>query len=186
MFAKYISFNLNNDFYCIALDYVKEVLKECNIPLVIDADGINVMASHKDILRGRAMPTILTPHDGEFARLGPSDGPRAEQTAALARELGCIILRKGDETVITDGSTVYLNRTGNPGMATGGSGDVLTGILAGLTAQGMQGMEAVCMAVYLHGLAGNMASKKKTVYSVMAGDLLDELPTLFSEGGVCE
>ena len=112
---------------------VKAVLERFDGPVVVDADGINILAAHKDILRGRAASTILTPHDGEFARLGGVVGnDRAAAAENMARQLGCIMLLKGHETVITDGVETYINHTGNPGMAVGGSGDVLAGILVSL------------------------------------------------------
>ena len=115
---------------------VKAVLEHFRGPVVVDADGINVLSRHKDILRGRNFPTILTPHDGEFVRLGGViTDDRAASAGALAKDLGCIVLLKGHETVITDGETVYINHTGNPGMAVGGSGDVLAGIIVSLLGQ---------------------------------------------------
>ena len=139
------------------------LLKNAECPLVLDADGITLAARHKDILRDRLAPTILTPHDGEFARLKPIDAPRPEQTMAMARELGAVLLRKGHRTLITDGCVCWENRTGNPGMATGGSGDVLSGIILSLLGQGLSPMEAAAAGAWLHGAAG---------------DLVEELPRL--------
>ncbi len=105
------------------LELVTAVLKNANCPVVLDADGINVISAHKDILRERIAPTILTPHDGEFARIGGQvTDDRCRCAAALAKDIGCIVLLKGHRTVITDGESCYINQTGNPGMATGGSG----------------------------------------------------------------
>ena len=115
------------------LEVVKAVLEAAECPVVLDADGINLISGHKDIVRGRKNPTILTPHDGEFARLGGTIGQdRMLSARTMARELGAIMLLKGHETCITDGYTDYLNKTGNPGMAVGGSGDVLAGIIVSL------------------------------------------------------
>ena len=116
------------------------LLKNAECPLVLDADGITLAARHKDILRDRLAPTILTPHDGEFARLKPIEAPRPEQTMAMARELGAVLLRKGHRTLITDGCSCWENQTGNPGMATGGSGDVLSGVILSLLGQGLSPM----------------------------------------------
>ena len=154
------------------------LLKNCECPLILDADGITLAARHKDILRGREKPTILTPHDGEFARLAPPDMPRKEQTMALARELGVILLRKGHRTLITDGAVCFENHTGNPGMATGGSGDVLAGVIGSLIGQGVAPLEAAAAAAWLHGAAGDRAAQRLGEYGMLPGDMVDELPQL--------
>jgi NAD(P)H-hydrate epimerase len=154
------------------------LLKNCGCPLILDADGITLAAKHKDILRDRTSPTILTPHDGEFARLTPPDLPRVEQTMAVARDLGVIMLRKGHRTLITDGNVCWENHTGNPGMATGGSGDVLAGIIASLLGQGLKSLEAAAAAAWLHGAAGDLAAEKLGEYGMLPGDLVEELPRL--------
>ena len=154
------------------------LLKNAECPLILDADGITLAAKHKDILRGREKPTILTPHDGEFARLAPLDMPRTEQTMALAKELGVILLRKGHRTLITDGAVCFENHTGNPGMATGGSGDVLAGVIGSLIGQGVAPLEAAAAAAWLHGAAGDRAAEKWGEYGMLPGDMVDELPQL--------
>lgn len=154
------------------------LVKTAGCPLILDADGITLAAKHKDILRGRTAPTILTPHDGEFARLQPPELPRAEQTVALARELGCVILRKGHRTLITDGEALWENRTGNPGMATGGSGDVLAGVILSLLGQGVRPLEAAAGGAWLHGRAGDCAAEKLGEYGMLPSDLVEELPRL--------
>lgn len=154
------------------------LLKNAECPLVLDADGITLAARHKDILRDRLAPTILTPHDGEFARLKPIDGPRLEQTMAMARELGAVVLRKGHRTLITDGAECWENQTGNPGMATGGSGDVLSGIILSLLGQGLQPLQAAAAGAWLHGAAGDLAAEKLGEYGMLPGDLVEELPRL--------
>ena len=154
------------------------LLKCCECPLILDADGITLAAKHKDILRDRSFPTILTPHDGEFARLSPPEGPRAEQTMAFARDLGCILLRKGFRTLVTDGDTCWENQTGNPGMATGGSGDVLAGIILSLLGQRVPPLEAAAAGAWLHGAAGDLAAEKWGEYGMLPGDLVEELPRL--------
>jgi len=160
-------------------EIVKTVLDNAKCPVVLDADGINVLAAHKDILRGRAYPTILTPHDGEFSRLGGIPGEdRMASAAAMARDLGCILLLKGHRTCITDGVTGYVNHTGNPGMAVGGSGDVLAGILVSLLGQGIAPLEAAAVAAWLHGAAGDLCADKLGQYGMLPTDMLEALPRL--------
>lgn len=161
------------------LAVLKIVVERAACPVVVDADGINLLSSHKDILRGRAAPTILTPHDGEFQRLdGPVGQDRLGAAAALARELGAIILLKGHETVVTDGIQAYRNHTGNPGMAVGGSGDVLAGIIAGLLGQGLAPMEAAACGAWLHGAAGDICEAETGQYGMLPSDMLKVLPRL--------
>ena len=156
---------------------VKTVLENAQCPVVLDADGINVMAAHKDILRGRSYPTILTPHDGEFARIGGKIGQdRMESARTLAKDLGCILLVKGHETCITDGETGYVNKTGNPGMAVGGSGDLLAGILVSLLGQKLPTLEAAACAAWLHGAAGDAAAAELGQYAMLPTDMLQTLP----------
>ena len=148
-------------------------------PLVLDADGINLLAAHKDLLRGRNAPLILTPHDGEFRRMfGSLGSDRPEAAAALAKDLGCIVLLKGHETLITDGNVCYRNRTGNPGMAVGGSGDVLAGMIVSLLGQGIPPLEAAAAGAWLHGAAGDCCAEKLGQYGMLPTDLLDALPRL--------
>lgn len=154
------------------------LLAECEVPLVIDADGITLFSRHMDVLRGRTSPTILTPHDGEFLRLQPKDGERILQTMEHAEHLGAIILRKGHRTLITDGSVCYENLTGNPGMAVGGSGDVLAGIILSLLGQGVSPLEAAACGAYLHGAAGDLCAKEIGEYGMLPTDLLHALPRL--------
>ena len=161
------------------LEVVKAVLQNASCPVVLDADGINVMAAHKDILRGRQAVTILTPHDGEFARIGGKVGKdRMASAMALAGDLGCIVLLKGHETCITDGESCYRNRTGNPGMAVGGSGDVLSGIIVSLLGQGIAPLEAAAVAAWLHGAAGDLCAKEIGQYGMLPTDMLNALPRL--------
>lgn len=158
---------------------VKAVLEQAACPVVLDADGINVLAAHKDILRGRNGVTILTPHEGEFLRFGGSlEGGRLASAAEYAREWKCLLVLKGHETVITDGYRSYLNPTGNPGMATGGSGDVLAGMLTGLLGQGMQPLEAAACAAWLHGRAGDLCAQELGQYAMLPTDMLKALPRL--------
>lgn len=158
---------------------VKYVLERFRGPVVLDADGINAMQAHKDILRGRTSPAILTPHEGEFLRFGGVLGEdRITAAANLARETGAIIVLKGHQTVTTDGQRCYVNTTGNPGMAVGGSGDVLAGILTALLGQGVAPLEAAACAVWLHGAAGDICAKELGQYGMLPSDMLQVLPRL--------
>ena len=159
-------------------EVVNAVLECAECPVVLDADGINVMAAHKDILRGRTNPTILTPHAGEFARLGGRLGDRQEAAEKMARELGCIVLLKGHNTVTTDGLNTYINPTGNPGMAVGGSGDVLSGIIVSLLGQGVEPLEAAACGAWLHGAAGDLCSAEMGQYGMLPTDMVNVLPRL--------
>ena len=161
------------------LAVVKAVLETAVCPVVLDADGINVLSGHMDILRGRQYPTILTPHDGEFRRVGGSVGDdRMASAGAFASEFGCVLLLKGHRTCITDGQTGYVNGTGNPGMAVGGSGDVLAGILTGLLGQGIEPLKAVACAAWLHGAAGDLCASELGQYAMLPTDMLSALPRL--------
>ncbi len=161
------------------LEVVKAVLQNAACPVVLDADGINVIAAHKDILRGRMYPTILTPHDGEFARIGGVPGrDRMAAAGCLAHDLGCIVLLKGHETCIADGERCYLNQTGNPGMAVGGSGDLLAGIIVSLLGQHLAPLEAAAVAAWLHGAAGDICAGELGQYGMLPGDMLKVLPRL--------
>ncbi len=161
------------------LAVVKAVLENAQCPVVLDADGINVIAKHKDILRGRTGITVLTPHDGEFARLAGPVGPdRAASAMALANDLGCIVLLKGHRTVITDGQAAYINHTGNPGMAVGGSGDVLAGMIVSLLGQGIAPLEAAACGAWLHGAAGDLCAETMGQYAMLPTDMLNVLPRL--------
>lgn len=155
------------------------VLQGFDGPVVVDADAINLLASDADVLRQRKGVTILTPHEGEFRRLGIGvDADRIAGAQMLAKEFGCIVLRKGHDSVITDGEKVYINPTGNPGMAVGGSGDVLAGMLAGLLGQKIAPLEATACAAWLHGAAGDRCAEKLGQYAMLPSDVLNELPYL--------
>ena len=160
-------------------ELVCEVIHHCRCPLILDADGINAVAGHMDVLRGAKCPVVLTPHEGEFRRLTQrSETDRVLGAQHLATETGCVVLRKGHETVITDGMETYVNRTGNAGMATGGSGDVLAGILAALAGQKIPLLQAAATAAWLHGTAGDLAAAQLGQYGMEPLDLLDQLPRL--------
>lgn len=160
-------------------ELVTGVLQEFKGPVVLDADGINAVAPHKDILRGREGVTVLTPHAGEFHRLGGDvTGDRLKDATCFAAEFGCILLLKGHDTLITDGKTTYVNPTGNPGMAVGGSGDVLSGMLVSLLGQGMEPLLASACAAYLHGAAGDACARDLGQYGMLPTDMLQILPRL--------
>ncbi len=163
---------------------VEEFLKNYRrAPLVIDADGINILSKNQELLTLLPEGTILTPHPGELRRLvGPwkNDFHKLELLRALCSRYQINVVLKGafSAVVLADGS-VHFNSTGNPGMATGGSGDVLCGVVAGLVAQGLKPGDALRLAVYVHGLAGDLAKKENGELSLTAGDLIDFLPKAF-------
>lgn len=155
---------------------VKAVLENAKCPAILDADCINLISKHMDILRRREYPTVLTPHAGEFARMGGTVGADPMATAAaFAAEYGCILVLKGHRTCITDGETGYLNPTGNPGMAVGGSGDVLAGMITGLIGQGIDPLEAAACGAWLHGAAGDLCAEEMGQYPMLPSDILDKI-----------
>mgnify|MGYP001629793755 CR=1 FL=1 len=159
---------------------VQAVLSICRVPLVLDADGINAAAPHIDVLRGCACPVVLTPHDGEFLRLGgdPKAADRTQEAMRLADRTHAVLLLKGSRTVITDGLNVYVNHTGNPGLAAGGSGDVLAGMLVSLLGQHIMPLEAAAAAAWLHGSAADLAAQELGEYGMVPEDLLLRIPRL--------
>lgn len=160
-------------------EIVCQVLNAYPGPVVLDADGINLVGKHKDILRGRTSPTILTPHAGEFQRLtGRKPEDRLDSAVEAAKDLGVILVLKGHETVITDGISAYLNPTGNPGMAVGGSGDVLAGMIVSLLGQGISPLEAAACGAWLHGAAGDLCAKELGQYGMLPTDMVQVLPRL--------
>lgn len=160
-------------------EVVCSVLRNARCPVVVDADGISLLSTHKDILRGRKYPTVITPHDGEFSRLGGSvSQDRMSSAAEIAREWNCIVLLKGHETCITDGVSGYRNQTGNPGMAVGGSGDLLAGMIVSLLGQGIAPLEAAACAAWLHGASGDCCAEEMGQYAMLPTDMLRTLPRL--------
>lgn len=158
---------------------VKTVLQNFPGPIVLDADGINVLSGHIDILRGRPYATILTPHDGEFVRVGGVlNEDRIASAMKLAEDSNSIVLLKGHRTVITDGKQCYINKTGNPGMAVGGSGDVLAGIITALLGQGLTPILAAACGAWLHGAAGDLCAREIGQYGMLPSDILQVLPRL--------
>jgi len=162
-----------------ALAVLTEVLTNFNGPVVVDADGLNLLAMHKVLLRRRTAPTVLTPHEGEFERLSPDfDGQRLKSAVGFAESNGCILLLKGHETLITDSQVCYRNLTGNPGMAVGGSGDVLAGIIVSLLGQGIAPLQAAAMGAWLHGAAGDLSAGRIGQYGMLPTDMVEALPRL--------
>ena len=158
---------------------VQYILKEAKCPVVLDADGISIAASHKDILRERTSATVLTPHAGEFSRLtGTIPTDRVSNAKDAARDMNVIMVLKGHETVITDGKCCYINNTGNPGMAVGGSGDVLAGVIVSLLGQGVDPLQSAACGVWLHGAAGDICAESIGQYGMLPGDMLYVLPRL--------
>ncbi|HBN56014.1 MAG TPA: NAD(P)H-hydrate dehydratase [Lachnospiraceae bacterium] len=165
-----------------AKELTRKVLSSFHKPLVLDADGLNHVAKEKELLKDHQGDLILTPHVGEFSRLAQhaipdilSDVPG--YAARFGKENGCICVLKDAPTAIGDPEgNCYVNTTGNNGMSTGGSGDVLTGIIAGLLAQKALPLDAACLGVWLHGRAGDLAVEKEGPYGMMARHLIEHLP----------
>ena len=173
---------------------MRELITNSTAPMVVDADGINSIKGDADILKKAKSPVILTPHAGEMARLLKRDGSddltkrtaidndRIGVSLSFSKKTGAYLVLKGSPTVIAEpGGRVFINTTGNPGMATAGSGDVLTGILTGLMAQGYKAEEAARLGVYLHGLAGDLALDDQSEESLIAGDIIAALGKAFKK-----
>jgi NAD(P)H-hydrate epimerase len=164
---------------------VRDILDAYRHPLIIDADALNILATQKDLVKLIPTGSILTPHPKEFARLfgeTANDFERIELALEKAKQLHVIIVLKGHHTLIaTPDGKGFFNSTGNAGMATGGSGDVLTGILTGLLAQGYSSVETAILGVYLHGLAGDIAVQKLSMEAMVAGDIVECLGEAFLE-----
>ena len=163
-------------------EQVLQLLKTSTAPLILDADAITVLADHIEALSSARCPVILTPHPGEFAallglKIEEVQADRVGMAKLAAAKLGTVVVLKGAGTIVADpdGRTA-VNLTGNPGMATGGSGDVLSGVITALAGQGMPAFEAACAGVWLHGRAGDLAAAEKAQASLIATDLIDKLP----------
>lgn len=173
-----------------AVSLVKTVLENCDKPIVADADALNCIAGNSalaELLKvHHQSDVILTPHPGELSRLTGASVSELKSdyiTAVkkLALEFGCVVVGKDAGTVVSDGKTVYLNQTGNSGMATAGSGDVLSGIIGAFCAQGESAFDAAWKGVYLHGKAGDTAAEHSNAYSLLAGDIADALKEVITE-----
>ena len=168
-------------------ELVRRLVLRCPIPLVLDADGLNAFSGNLHIFLQRIEPTILTPHIGEFGRLSGMDATTISAdivsvTKRFAQQYKVVLLLKGAPSVIAlPNGKVFINPTGNPGMATAGSGDVLTGLIAGLVAQGVEIENAAVLGAYLHGYAGDRARDRLGEWGLIAGDILSELPHAFKD-----
>ncbi len=166
-------------------NFILKVISNISIPMVIDADALNALSLNINVLKKSRGVKILTPHAGEMARLIKMKKETVAQNRQpiavdFAHRFNCTLLLKGYKTVVAspDGK-VYLNTTGNAGMATAGSGDVLTGMIAAFLAQGLSAFDAAKFGAYLHGTAGDMAQKKKATASLIATDIIDNIPNAF-------
>lgn len=161
------------------------ILKKFRLPMVIDADALNILSTNVELMKDIPPGSILTPHPKEFERLvgkWSDDFDRLEKQQHLASQLKCVVVLKGAySSIASPDGNVYFNTTGNPGMATGGSGDVLTGILTSLLAQHYSSLEAAQLGVYLHGLSGDMACYEKGVTSLIASDIIECLTSAFKK-----
>lgn len=161
---------------------ILKIIKSVDKPIVIDADAITALASKVRVINKRkSKQLIITPHYGEFSRLIKTKVEeikknRKQLAGKFALRYNLTLVLKGDRSLVTNGREFFENSSGNPGMATAGSGDVLSGIIAGLIAQGLDGYEAAKLGVYLHGLSGDLAAKDKTQNCLIASDLIDYLP----------
>ena len=164
---------------------LQTLLTKAEKPLVIDADGINNLGKLKNWHQNLKAKVILTPHPGEMKRLWPSvfrdslPQDRTSQASQLGKKTNTIVVLKGAGTIVTDGKSLYTNKTGNPGMATAGAGDVLTGCITALLGQGLNCFEAAILGVYIHGLAGDIAAQKYGQVSMIATDIIDCLSEAF-------
>lgn len=163
------------------------ILNECNVPIIIDADGINAVSKNIDILKNIKAGAVITPHPGEMSRLINKpvsfiQDNRTEVCSEFAQRNNIVTVLKGNRTVIAapDGRCI-VNMTGNSGLATGGTGDVLTGIIAAFTCQGLELFDAAVLSVYLHGRAGDLAAEEKSVFGLIASDVIDYLPCAIRE-----
>lgn len=170
---------------------VEALVRQEGLRLLVDGDGLNNLSKLPGWPRQRKADVILTPHVGEMQRLWSRlfrenmPGDRQEAAGRMARSTGSIIALKGAGTVVTDGHRVYINNTGNPGMGTAGSGDVLTGIILALMGQGLGSFEATVLGVYLHGVAGDIAAERWGQISLMATDIIDTLSEAFQKSHGC-
>jgi len=158
--------------------------------MVIDADGLNALSDKVNVLHKIKRHAVLTPHPGEMSRLGSAKNVQKERLGTATKFVQSIqkklnnegkltLVLKGDKTIVANSRKVYVNRTGNPGMATAGTGDVLTGIIASLIGQGYDVFDSSQLGVYIHGLAGDIAAKKKGEHSMIASDIIECLPDAF-------
>jgi NAD(P)H-hydrate epimerase len=167
-------------------EFVRSFVSSVESATVVDADGLNLLAGRAESLKSAPGSFVITPHPGEAGRLlrlpasAPIPKDRRKAVADLAALTGSVAVLKGHRTLVCDGERLFENRTGNPGMATGGTGDVLAGVIAALLAQGMDPFDAAVLGVAVHGRAGDLAARAMGQVSLIASDLLDHLPAAFS------
>ncbi|HEU4395581.1 MAG TPA: NAD(P)H-hydrate dehydratase [Planctomycetota bacterium] len=165
--------------------FVRSFLSSVESAAVVDADGLNLLAGHAELLHDAPGSFVLTPHPGEAGRLlglpasAPIPEDRRRAALDLAAATGGVVVLKGHRTLVTDGERLFENRTGNPGMATGGTGDVLAGVIAALLAQRLDPFDAAVLGVAVHGRAGDLAAGRRGEVSLVASDLLEALPDAF-------
>jgi NAD(P)H-hydrate epimerase len=170
-----------------AQHFVRQFLKQCTVPLLLDADALNALAGETAVLESAECETVVTPHPGEMSRLaklatGDIQTNRAGVAERFAEEWGTTVVLKGQGTVVAaPGEKTAVNTTGNSGMATGGTGDALTGLLGGLLAQGLSPYDAARLAVFVHGRAGDLAAADKTGRGMTATDLIERIPDAWKE-----
>ena len=166
-------------------DVVAKLFEHLPKPTVFDADTLFALAARSECLRLAKHPRILTPHEGELARLvnqqGATRAEREQQAIDFATRYALIVVLKGHRTLVTDGSRIFHNRSGNAGMATGGSGDVLTGLITALLGQQLGAFEAAKLGVHLHGIAGDLAAASQGETSLIASDIVQALPAAFRQ-----
>ncbi len=164
---------------------LESLLQREQLPIVIDADGLNNLCKIKNWTEKLKAKPVLTPHPGEMKRLWASlfrellPQERQEQAVQLAKGTKSVVVLKGAQSVVTDGGKVYINSTGNPGMATAGAGDILTGVITAIIGQGLTNFDAAMLGVYIHGLAGDIAVERRGQVSLIATDIIEALSDAF-------
>lgn len=170
---------------------VESIVKKANVPLILDADGLNVLSGCIDMIVGKKTPVILTPHPGEMARLLNTTTQKIQMDREKALYTLCrrlpqaVIALKGHHTLVGQEEQIRMNPTGNPGMSRGGSGDLLAGMIAAFAAQGMSPLHAVEAGVYIHGMAGDLAAQKMSETAMLPRDLLAQIPEVFLRIEMC-
>lgn len=162
-------------------EVVSQIIREVDVPCVVDADALNLLVDRLGLFASARSLRVLTPHPGEFARLTglpirEIQAHRESLAVEFAQRHRVVLVLKGAGTIVTDGDRLFINRTGNPGMATGGTGDVLTGLITSLIAQGADPFDAACLGCHLHGLAGDIAAEELSPPGMIASDLPKYLP----------
>ena len=162
-------------------EVVSQVIRGVDVPCVVDADALNLLVERQGLFASARSLRVLTPHPGEFSRLTglpirEIQAHRESLAVEFAQRHRVVLVLKGAGTIVTDGDRLFINRTGNPGMATGGTGDVLTGLITALIAQGADPVDAACLGCHLHGLAGDLAAEELSPPGMIASDLPKYLP----------